>query len=395
MSTRDGLPDYVTAATAARSITEALGPALLLASLAAGRHDGDGALVIAGFTGLAAVSGPLVGLVLDRSGRPRRVITGGTAVLLLVVGLLVWLVPSAPTLVLVLLACVGGFAHPVLTGGLSAQLPSLVSGPRLDRAYGLDAATYSLGAVIGPPAAAAALALGARGPLLLVAALLLVVLAFVARVPFRGHPPRAAGDSWWRDVASGFRGLASTRALLFSTVVTTVAFAGQAGFLVAVPLISRAQTGSLAASGWVFGVAAVGGILATLVLARRPLRHPDRAVTLSTLGIAATYVVMAFSPSFAVTLVASFVFGAVEGPLITAMFRIRTREADPAVRTSVFTTAASLRTTVYAAMTAVCGALVAVGSTWLLLLGAAIHVGSLPLGLWVQRFSPEVRSAAE
>ena len=382
---RRALAAYSVMAVTSRSVTEAIGPALLLTALASGRLERDGALVLAAFTGLAAVSGPLVGALLDRARRPGRVIVGATLVLVVVVAVLAWLIPTAPVVLLAAVAAVGGFAHPALTGGLTAQLPSIVPASTLDRAYGVDAATYNIGAIVGPPLAAAAVVLGARGPVLFTLALLVVSLIAVPRVPFPVKAERGRRHSLRRDVVTGFRALGSTPPLAFTTLVTTVGFAGQAAFLVAVPLVTIRQTGSLAQSGLAFGAAAAGGVLATLALARRPLRDPDRAVVTTTLLVGLSLAVLAFSPVFAITVVASFLFGASDGPMLTAMFRIRTREAAPGVRSAVFTTAASLRTSVYAAMTAVFGALVASGPQTLLLIGAALHVVAVLLGYAVVR----------
>ena len=377
---RGPLTAYATLATSSRSVTEALGPALLLTALASGRVERDGALVLAGFTGLAAVSGPLVGAPLDRARRPGRVIAAATLLLVGVVALLAWLVPSAPVTLLVAVAAVGGFAHPALTGGLTAQLPGIVAPASLDRAYAVDASTYNIGAIVGPPLAAAAVILGARGPVLFMLVLLLLALLTVPSVPFAVRTERGARHSLRHDVVTGFRALGSTPPLAFTTVVTTIGFAGQAAFLVATPLVVLHQTGSLARAGLVFGAAAVGGVLATLGLARRPLRDPDRAVVTTTLGVGAALAAMAVSPGFGVTVAAAFAFGACDGPMLTAMFRVRTREASAAVRSAVFTTAASLRTSVYAAMTAVFGALVGLGPQWLLAMGAAIHLVAVAVG---------------
>ena len=382
---RADVATYAAVATAARSATEALGPAILLSALAAGRATQDGALVLAAFTGFAAVSGPLVGALLDRVARPGRVIATALVVLSVVVATLAAGVPQAPLVVLCLVAAVGGFAHPALTGGLTSQLPSMVHGARLDRVYGIDAATYNVGAIVGPPIAAAALVLGNSGPMVFTLLLLLLALPLVPRIPFATREPTTVRPSFARDVSTGFRGLVSTPHLAYASVLTTVGFAGQAAFLVTVPLVSRAQTGSLAASGWVFGVAAAGGLLSTLVVARRPLRDTDRALTVATLAIGASFALLAVSPTFAVTLLAACLYGVVEGPLLTALFRVRTREAAPEVRSQVFTTGASLRTSVFAAATAVFGAAIGLGVTPLLLLGAAAQVLAVAAATWSAR----------
>ncbi len=382
---RADVATYAVVATAARSATEALGPAILLAALASGRSTQDGALVLAAFTGFAAVSGPLVGALLDRVARPGRVIALALVVLSVVVATLAATVPLAPLALLALVAAVGGFAHPALTGGLTSQLPSMVQGARLDRVYGIDAATYNVGAIVGPPLAAAALVLGHSGPMVFTLLLLLVALLLVSRIPFATREASDVRPSFVRDVSTGFRGLVSTPHLAYASVLTTVGFAGQAAFLVTVPLVSRAQTGSLAASGAVFGVAAAGGLVSTLLVARRPLRDTDRALTVSTLAIGASFALLAVSTSFPVTLVAAAAYGAVEGPLLTALFRVRTREAAPEVRSQVFTTGASLRTSVFAAATAVFGAVIGVGVAPLLLVGALLQVVAVGAAAWTSR----------
>ena len=331
-STRSDVGSYAVVATAARSATEAVGPALLLAALASHRVEGDGAALVAAFIGLAALAGPLVGALLDRTTRPGRVIGGALILMATAVAGLAILVPRAPLWALLLIAAAGGLAYPALTGGLTSQLPSIVTGPRLDQAYGIDAATYNVGAIVGPPAAAAALVLGSTGPILFLLVLLLVALLLSPRIPFPVRAEAGVRHSFRRDLAAGFAGLVNTPSLAYATVLTTVGFAGQAAFLV-----TQAQTGSLAKSGLVFGAAAAGGLLTTLWVTRRPLRNLDRGLSITTAGIGLGMLVLAFSPSFGITLLAAAMFGGFEGPLMTALFRIRSREADPTVRSAVST----------------------------------------------------------
>jgi MFS family permease len=381
---RSAIAPYAAFAVTSRAATEALGPALLLAALASARPESDGALVVAGFTGLAALSGPFVGALLDRVARPGLVIGLATGTLVAVMAGMALLIPSAALGILIGAAALGGFAHPALTGGLTSLLPSVVRPDVLDRAYAVDAATYNIGAILGPPLVAAAVVMGATGPVVFTGALLLAALLVLPRVPFARREAAAPPPPLSKQLTTGFVGLASTPPLARTTLVTTLGFAGQAAFLVAVPLITLDQTGSLAASGLVFGAAAVGGVLATLWLARRPLRHPDRAITVTTLGVGIALAVLAVTPSFAVTLAAAFALGACDGPMLTAMFRIRTREAAPEIRSQVFTTAASLRTSVYAATTAVLGLVIGLGPAILLLIGCALHLLALGAGALVR-----------
>ena len=156
---------YATMATASRAVTEAIAPAVLVSALATGHSAGQGAIILAGVTGLAAVGGPFIGATLDRVRHPGRVVSIAIIVLAGGVGLLAWLMPHAPLLALLVIASIGGMAQPALTGGLSSQLPSLVRPDQLTRAYGIDAATYNIGAIAGPPLAAASVVIGPVGPL--------------------------------------------------------------------------------------------------------------------------------------------------------------------------------------------------------------------------------------
>jgi hypothetical protein len=101
--------------------------------------------------------------------------------------------------------------------------------------------------------------------------------------------------------------------------MTTVGFAGQGAFLVATPLIAKEQTGSLSASGIVFGAAAVGGLLATLWIVKRPLRQTDRTLVVTTWGVGIAMVVMGVAPVFWLVVVAAFALGAFDGPQVAAM----------------------------------------------------------------------------
>ena len=61
---------YMAVASSGRTATESIGPAVLLTALASGRIESQAALLIAGFTGLAGFSGPMIGGLLDRARRP-------------------------------------------------------------------------------------------------------------------------------------------------------------------------------------------------------------------------------------------------------------------------------------------------------------------------------------
>ena len=347
---------YATMATASRAVTEAIAPAVLVSALATGHSAGQGAIILAGVTGLAAVGGPFIGATLDRVRHPGRVVSIAIIVLAGGVGLLAWLMPHAPLLALLVIASIGGMAQPALTGGLSSQLPSLVRPDQLTRAYGIDAATYNIGAIAGPPLAAASVVIGPVAPLVFTFGLLLVALAMRPFVPFPTRTEPGIRRSLVRDVTTGFNGLFSTPSLASATLINTIGFLGQAGFLVGVPLLVILQQGSLAHSGWVFGASAIGGVLSSAWIAYRPLKHLDEIIVATTVIVGLALITLAFSPSFVVTILAAFVIGVADGPLLAATFAVRSREAAPEIRSVVFTTAASIKTSLYAIAAAILGA---------------------------------------
>ena len=347
---------YATMATASRAVTEAIAPAVLVSALATGHSAGQGAIILAGVTGLAAVGGPFIGATLDRVRHPGRVVSIAIIVLAGGVGLLAWLMPHAPLLALLVIASIGGMAQPALTGGQSSHLPSLVRPDQLTRAYGIDAATYNIGAIAGPPLAAASVVIGPVAPLVFTFGLLLVALAMRPFVPFPTRTEPGIRRSLVRDVTTGFNGLFSTPSLASATLINTIGFLGQAGFLVGVPLLVILQQGSLAHSGWVFGASAIGGVLSSAWIAYRPLKHLDEIIVATTVIVGLALITLAFSPSFVVTILAAFVIGVADGPLLAATFAVRSREAAPEIRSVVFTTAASIKTSLYAIAAAILGA---------------------------------------
>jgi MFS family permease len=364
-------------AAASRSVTEAIGPAVLVSALATGHTAAEGALILAGVTGLAALGGPFIGATMDRVRHPGRVVSIAILVLALGVAVLAVLMPHAPLWSLLVVASVGGMAQPALTGGLSSQLPSLVGPSQLTRAYGIDAATYNIGAVAGPPLAAAAVVVGPVGPLVFTFALLVIALVVRPFVPFPVRTEPGYRHSLVRDVTTGLRGLLSTPALARATWVNTVGFVGQAGFLVGVPLIVLLQQGSLAHSGWVFASLAIGGVIGSAWITVRPLTDIDRTITVSTVVVFLALILLTFSPNFGATIAAAFIMGIADGPLLAATFAVRTREVQPQIRSVVFTTAASIKTSLYALAAVGFGALSGHGVSLIFSVAAGLQLIAL------------------
>jgi MFS family permease len=103
-----------------------------------------------------------------------------------------------------------------------------------------------------------------------------------------------------------------------------------------------------------------------------PEWHPDLVIVLGTVGVGASFLFLAFAPTWQWAVVAAAIFGIVDTPLITAIFQVRDRETTEAERAQVFTVAASIRTGTYAAGAAISGRLATLGGPVLVLVVAAV-----------------------
>lgn len=375
-----GLLAYATAATVARSATEGIYPAVSLVTVATGGSPSKGAFLLSCYVFAGAGSGPFVGRAVDRTTRPKRALSAamvGCAVALtcLAIG-----IGRIPFWVLALAAACAGLAQPVPTAGWTAQLPRVVSHDRLGGAYGIDAATYSIGQIAGPALVGVALSIAARAPLLVPITLLLLASVVLFAVPIA--EPKVAPSAAATSLRRGFTVMWENKPLLRSSIVATVGFAGQAAFIAAAPVVSRHVGAGLHLVGPQLVAMAVGGLSSTLYLARHPVRSPDRWMDIGTVVVALGLLTIAVAGSAAVVLLGGLLIGLGDGPMFTATLRIRSREAPPEVRGQVFATAASLRMGSYAVMLAAFGVLLAVGAAAVLFAGAVMQALAIGLGAW-------------
>lgn len=378
--TRHPLAAYAVTASLTRSGVEAAGPGVLVAVVALGGSLRWAAIVVACLTAAAAVAGPVVGTVLDRTAKPGRGITVSVALLATSLTVLALVLLELPAVWALPVALVAGLGQPATTGAWTAQLPWVVPGDRLGRALAVDAGTYNLAALIGPAIATGALVIAPVAPVLVAVALLGIGLLTLPAVPLGTRERSGPVRPRWADVVEGLRGLVGTTGLRWSTTVTTIGFAGQAAVIVAAPLVSQRLTGGLGFTGVLLAVMAVGGLASSVVLARRPVRAPDESLVVAQAVIAAGMVGIGLAPGGVGVLVAALVLGAGDTLLITAMFEIRARDTAPELRARVFTTGASLRTFAFAVATAAFGMASDAGAAAVLAIGAAVQLLALLAG---------------
>lgn len=377
------LPRYLVTATLARSATESAGPALLLVAIATLGSARTGSYLVASLTASAAIAGPIVGALLDRTASPRTGFALAMTTMAIGLAAIALTITRVPLGVVMMLALVAGLGYPAITGAWSAQLPRLVPRERLTKAYSSDAATYSVAAVVAPPFAAALVSVSATAPLWLPVLLLLASLGLLRLVPLHADTGSRPATSLLANLREGASTIVRGAALRRTTIITVVGFGGQAAIFVAAPLLAQELSGSLQFTGVILGAFALGGVISALWFASRPVQRPDRAIIVSMLLSGALLVLVGLAPTTWFLLVASFLMGATEPPLVAGMFLVRQREAPTRVQSQVFTTSASLRLTAFAIATAICGTLIPLGVWSVIAFGVLLHFASVVIGVWL------------
>ncbi|MFC5155777.1 MFS transporter [Streptomyces amakusaensis] len=370
---RHRLWSWTAGAAAARTGDEMSGPALLLAGLAATGSPASASALLAGATAAAAVGGPLVGVLLDRSPAPGRLLAAALAGHALALTAVLGCLGRVPLGWTVLIAAGAGLLAPALSGGWSARLPSVVPASALPRAGALDALTFNAAALAGPALAGGTARLaGAPAGVAVSAALICLALPAALRLPRRtaGAPPYPLAA----EIAAGFRAVARVPPLARATAVTTISCAGEGMLVACAPLLGeRALGGAGHGALLLAGIAAVA-LAAGALSVRRPVHpSPDTVVPVSALLLAAATALAATGDPVSLA-VAVPLAGIGQGTQLTALFAIRHREAPARLRGQVFTTGASLKLTGFAAGAALAGPLALWSLPGALLTAAAVQL---------------------
>lgn len=350
-----------------------------------------GSYLVAALTAAAAVAGPITGALIDRSRSARTGFALSLAVLILGLVATALLIGNVPVAIVIACAAVAGLGYPTLTGAWSAQIPTFLPPERLRDAYAKDAATYSMAAVVAPPAATALVVLAPTAPLWLVIGLLVLTLLLLRLVPLRTTPHPRRPSTLGADLAAGFGAMFGIPALRRTTLLTTIGLAGYAALFVAAPLLAERSGRGLGFTGIILGAFAIGGLASAAWFARRPVHRPDRAVIVCTMLSGLFLLAVGLAPGTIAVLVAAFAMGASEPPLMSSMFQVRVRESPGHVQAQVFSTSSSLRVAAFAVGTAACGWLIGWGLAWVIGFGVALHVVALVVGLILGPRLPERR----
>ncbi|MFI2365185.1 MFS transporter [Promicromonospora sp. NPDC019610] len=360
------LRTYLAGATAGRTGDEMCGPALLLLALAGSAEASTGPAVVAALTAATAAGGPVLGVLLDRSAHPGRLLALAHVGFATAAAALALLVGRAPAPVVLGVALVGGLFRPALSGGWSARLSDVVPARRLPRAVALDGLTFDV-AALAAPLLVGVLAL-ALPP---VAAVAVAVVAVLLAVPAAGGAGGTRGGTWvapsprglGRQVLTGFLVIVRVRTLRRATITSVVGYVGIGLVLTAAPLLAERVLGRAGHGPWLLALTALTALVGNAAYARRPDRlSPDRVLA-GTFGLvavasglaAAALVVEHPGVATGCLLAAAVLVGAADGPQLSALLRIRHRDTPDEVRGQVFTTGASLKLGGAALGAALCG----------------------------------------
>jgi predicted MFS family arabinose efflux permease len=284
---------------------------------------------------------------------------------------------------------VGGCCGPSLTGGLTSQLPRLVSESSLPRAFGADSLTYNVSGIAGP--AVAAVIAGAAGAgtatiALAAAAAAGALLLATLPIPLQRRSP----DQQRPPLTGGFRALLTDLVLGAVTASSTL---GQLGLgalpIVAAVLASRQH--QPAATGWLMTAIAVGALLGSLLWTWRPAQpaHTPLTVMIALIATGAPLAIAAMTTSsLPLTALLFGISGISVGPFTGALFTTRKLYAPDDVQAQVFTITAGLRLTMAAAGAAIGGALAGLPSSTQLIFVASVPLLAGALGALALRLAP-------
>ena len=414
------LPLHLTSATLLRVSAEGVATALVLTVQARTGNAATAGYLQTAMTLPYILSGPVIGLALDRVGRPRRIAVALAAGYAVATALLLTTAGRSPLVIALLVAAVIGCTEPIVVA-LTSLLPRFVPAERLSRAYGLEASSYNLAGIAGPGlAAGVASAAGGQyaGAAIITVGvfglLTLPLLPFPSPPPTTDPPPAAdlpsnagpasttgpgatgpgaaggADAGWFSVIAGGLVVLAETRVLRALTVATTLAWTGFGGVAVTAVLLAGHIGAEPSAGGRLLVALAVGSLIGSLASSRwLTPKHGEPVMIAGLVAFGTSLAAVAVAPSLAWATVAFVAAGISEGPVFAATLMLRQRESPPERLGQVNTTAGSLKigaSAVGAALAAACAA--AIGPVGLILAIAAFQFAGAAAGLLLLLVSP-------
>ena len=385
-----GYPVFVGAATLARVADEMFSVGVVLLVL---ERTGSAALAgacIAGLTIPSVISGPVLGAWLDRMERRRLIMVADQVMITVAVVGIVLAAGHAPNWTLPLMALLGGLTWPLSYGGFTSLIPVIVPDRLLTGANALEATSINAGTIVGPALAGAISGLASpEAALLTEAALSLVALVMIARMPLLDVGGSRSDRSVWESISAGVRTLVAVPALRGATVAGSVSLAGLGLLSVAFPFYALDLGAEKSAAGYLWAAFAAGSAVGAIVLVRVHERFAPEHIVIVALGAFGLLMfTWPLAGSLAVALLLVALAGFADGPGLTATFAVRQRSAPPDLQGQIFTSAIGIKVAGFALGAAAAGpAVTGLGAGGALALAGGVQLAGVALG-WALMAAP-------
>ena len=369
---------YLFGALPARLGDEMSGQAILLIGLALTGSAALGSTTMAALTFSAAIGGPLLGAVLDRSPHPGRVMVIAISLYAIGITCITLLLGHAPLWITTVVALGAGLLMPAISGGWSSRLKTFVAEEQLTRASAIDATTFNIAGLAGPAVAGlVAAAFGAHWAIIVLVALLVAALPMAWALPRKSFTDQVKAASFREDVLAGFKIIANNKKLFRITLMSIISYMGIGMLWVVYPLVGQELLGNPGFGGVLASVVSAAALVATAVYAKWPTtRSPDIVAFATTVILAVAMLILAYAGGVAVALIALGIVGLADGPQLAATFAVRHREAPERFRGQVFTTGASLKITAAALGAGLAGQLTGVSLKLTLVAACFVQLGA-------------------
>lgn len=373
-----GLVVYFIGACLLRGADAAAIIGVVLAARTVGAGDATG--LLAACITLPHLAGPIAAQLLDRARSKKLVLAAaGLAYGLALAGgillLPVTLVAAAGCLL------VAGLAGPLLTGGLSSQLATIVGIDQRARrrAQGMDAFTYGVSATAGPAViAVVASAVSPTVAVLTAAGAAAVGAVVVLLLPGGAHHLHSDG----RPAPVGLRAALGMLLRLPGLRRTTIATALTAIPLGAVPLLAVGTVDSLgatdASSAVLTAAYGAGNLAVSLLLIVFPLRgQADRLIRWGVVAVAIAFALGLVILSVPIGAAAFALLGAATAILFTASLAARASFSPSGAEAQIFVSMAGIKVAFASIGTAAAGPLLGLGGHMMFAMATVLTLATL------------------
>jgi MFS family permease len=366
---------YLLAATLVRAADG--GAAVGLVALAVSMPDriDNGAAAggtLAALLTLPHLLGPIVARPLDQARDSRWILAAAFAIFGTALGTAACLLGHAPIAVVGALIVTAGSCGPLLTGGLSSRLKELV-GPdirRQRRAEGWDAATYGVGATLGPALVAGLAAVA--DPLLGMLALTTAALAAAPVALLLPVESREHADVDALGIIAVLKVIVAVGPLRRIMTATLLTAAG-GGALTVIAVVLGPELSHHPGSGPALSAAyGVGSLTGSLAVAAFPLRGEPERLAIRLIVVCSLLIgACSQAPSYPAAVITFALAGAGGAVLFTATLAVRSDYSPDRARAQIFVSIAGIKMAAASGGTALAGLLVAAHGPRVLLVGSA------------------------